>query len=58
MDGSEQEELPKYIIAEIPWEPGLGNHQAILSANGPAEAVKMDLLWRKRDRDPAGIRFG
>jgi len=54
---SEHDELPKYTVAEIPWEPGLGNHRAVLSVNGPAEAVKLDLLWRRSDRDPADKRF-
>ncbi len=54
---SEKKQLPQYTVAEIPWEPGLGNHRAVLTVNEPAEAVRLDLLWRRRDRDPAVKRF-
>jgi len=54
---SEKEQLPQYTVPEMPWDPGLGNHRAILSVNAPSEIVRLDLLWRRRDRDAAGKRF-
>jgi len=47
----------EFSVSDIRWDAGLGNHRAVLSVERPVNAVKLDLLWRRRDRDPANKRF-
>jgi hypothetical protein len=54
---SEKNQSPQYTVVDSPWNPGLGNHRAIITVRNPAEVIKLDLLWRRRDRDPAMKRF-
>jgi len=45
------DEVP-YGVAREPWEEGLGNHRAVVRVEQKAEAVRVNIPWRRRDRDP------
>jgi hypothetical protein len=45
---SEKNQSPQYTVVDSPWNPGLGNHRAIITVRNPAEVIKLDLLWRRR----------
>lgn len=51
------EKSETYSTPEIPWAEGLGNHRAVLEIDKPADAVKLDLAWRRHDRNPEEKRF-
>ena len=46
-----------YTIAETPWEESLGNHRAVLQVDNQAEAVAVDILWRRHDNQPDHKKF-
>ena len=46
-----------YKVAEIPWEEGPGNHRAILQVDEPADAVRLQMTWRRHDKNPEWKRF-
>lgn len=48
---------PLYSVAENPWDESLGNHRAVLQVDNPAEAVAVDLLWRRHDNTPETKKF-
>ncbi|MCY1719376.1 DUF6067 family protein [Prolixibacteraceae bacterium Z1-6] len=50
-------EQPKYSVSDTLWPENLGNHRAILEIDEPAEAVSLDILWRRHDRAPEQKRF-
>ena len=39
------------------WEEQLGNHRAVLQVDNPADAVLVDILWRRHDRNPEDKKF-
>jgi hypothetical protein len=41
-----------YQVADTPWPESFGNHRAVLDIHSDAEAVHIDLPWRRHDRDP------
>ena len=42
-----------YGVADKPWDIRFGNHRARIQVAAPAEAVRVHLAWRRRDRDAA-----
>jgi hypothetical protein len=46
-----------FTVAQEPWPEGLGNQRAVLKVKEPAEAVYLNLLWRRHDRNPEDRRF-
>ena len=47
----------RFTVTDTPWEVGLGNHRAVLDISKDGEAVMLDLLWRRRDRNPDDKKF-
>ena len=41
-----------YRVAQSPWPESFGNHRAVLEIRADAEAIRIDLPWRRHDRDP------
>ena len=41
-----------YGVAKEPWVEGLGNHRAIVRVEQKADAVLVNIPWRRRDHDP------
>ncbi len=41
-----------YSVANVPWPEALGNHRAILKIDNAAEAVDLNLIWRRHDKGP------
>uniref|UniRef100_UPI0032168D20 glycoside hydrolase domain-containing protein n=1 Tax=uncultured Draconibacterium sp. TaxID=1573823 RepID=UPI0032168D20 len=50
-------ERTNYSVAEHSWEENLGNHRAVLEVDNQAEAVVLDIVWRRHDKNPANKRF-
>ncbi len=46
-----------YLSPETPWAESLGNHRAVLQVDNPAEAVSIDILWRRHDNRPERKKF-
>lgn len=46
-----------FSVAEHPWEESLGNHRAVLQIDNPADAVAVDVLWRRHDMNPESKKF-
>jgi len=55
--GYSQNKQPIYTVANIPWEEWKGNHRAELIVEKPADAVVLDLEWRRHDKNPELKRF-
>lgn len=47
----------EYKVSDTPWEEGLGNHRAILQIDHPSEVVRLQLPWRRHDRNPEWKKF-
>lgn len=47
----------KYSTPDKLWEESLGNHRAVLSVAAAADAVALDLEWRRRDANPDKRQF-
>ncbi len=47
----------RFTVSDKPWEVGLGNHRAVLDIRKGGNAVILDLLWRRRDRNPEDKKF-
>jgi hypothetical protein len=47
----------RYAVAEKPWDESLGNHRAVINVRKKANAVYLDLVWRRHDRWPEQKRF-
>ena len=48
-----QSEVPSpYRVATEAWPESFGNHRAVLEISSDEEAVRIDLPWRRHDRDP------
>lgn len=45
-----------YSVPDTPWDLSLGNHRAVIKVKAPAEAVNLDLEWRRHD-DVNGKQF-
>jgi len=41
-----------YEVAEKPWNEGPGNHRAVLQIDEPVDAVRLQMTWRRHDRNP------
>lgn len=54
---SRGQKLINYQVSKNPWEAGLGNHRAVLQIDKPADAVHLQLTWRRHDRNPEWKRF-
>ncbi len=50
--GCIREHLPLYSVVRDPWPESFGNHRAVLDIRKDAEAARIDLPWRRHDRDP------
>jgi len=48
---------PLYTISETPWPENLGNHRAIIQVDQPAEAVSLNIVWRRHDLFPQRKKF-
>jgi hypothetical protein len=46
-----------YSSPETFWEESLGNHRAVLQVDNPAEAVAVNIYWRRHDRYPERKKF-
>jgi hypothetical protein len=46
-----------YTVPDSPWPESFGNHRAVLMVSKPADAVALEILWRRHDRNPAEKRF-
>lgn len=49
--------VASYSVAVTPWAESFGNHRAVIEVPSAAEAVYLDIFWRRHDPDPAGKRF-
>ena len=47
----------RYTVPVSPWSESFGNHRAVIRIARTAEAVSLDLLWRRHDRRPEEKRF-
>ncbi len=50
-------EEPFYSVPEKPWPDIYGSHRAVLNINEPAQAVSLNLLWRRHDKNPDKKQF-
>ncbi len=50
-------ESKQYSVAQKPWEESFGNHRAVIKVENKADAVYLDLIWRRHDRWPERKRF-
>jgi hypothetical protein len=48
---------PVFTVPESPWPESFGNHRAVLHVSKTGDAMMLDILWRRHDRNPAGKRF-
>ncbi len=46
-----------YLTPEDPWPETLGNHRAVLNVKEPADAVELNIVWRRNDRKPEEKKF-
>lgn len=46
-----------YTTPETPWAESLGSHRAVIEIDKPADAVKLDLTWRRHDKNPEDRKF-
>ena len=47
----------EYSVPQSPWAESFGNHRAVLEIPAKSDAVSLDLLWRRHDRNPENRRF-
>ena len=47
----------RYSVAEKQWDESFGNHRAVIEVQNKADAVCLDLVWRRHDRWPEKKRF-
>lgn len=47
----------RYTVSEKLWNESLGNHRAVIKVSKKADAVYLDLIWRRHDRWPQQKRF-
>lgn len=41
-----------YRVARSPWPESFGNHRALLEVHSDGEAMRIEIPWRRHDRDP------
>jgi hypothetical protein len=46
-----------YTVPESPWPESFGNHRAVLHVSKTGDAIMLDIVWRRHDRNPAEKRF-
>lgn len=46
-----------YSIPSSPWKEGMGNHRAVIEIKKPADAVRLNMEWRRPDNQPEKKRF-
>ncbi len=51
------QQIMEYKTTQNPWAESLGNHRAVLQIDQPADAVFLNLPWRRHDRHPEGKKF-
>lgn len=51
------EKKPNYSTSQTPWPESLGNHRAVLQLGEPADAVEINIDWRRHDRNPEEKKF-
>ncbi len=42
----------RYTVPDEPWDEKFGNHRAVFDIKNPAEAVRINFLWRRHDLNP------
>ena len=47
----------KYTTAPDPWPEGMGSQRAVIQVGESADAVCLDLLWRRHDPEPENRQF-
>jgi hypothetical protein len=47
----------RYSVAEKQWDESFGNHRAVIEVQNKADAVYLDLVWRRHDRWPEKKKF-
>lgn len=47
----------EYSVAESPWEESFGNHRAVIKVGRPADAVNLDVEWRRHDKSIDNVMF-
>lgn len=55
--GCKPEKNKLYEVSDVLWDETLGNHRAILKIDQPAEAVALDICWRRHDKNPQDRYF-
>lgn len=55
--GCKSEKSNLYSVSENMWNEELGNHRASIQIDQPAEAVTLDIHWRRHDKAPQDKRF-
>ncbi len=48
---------PEYNTPKSPWPENLGNHRAVLEVSNPADAVELNIVWRRHDHNPEEKKF-
>lgn len=48
---------PEYATPQSPWPESLGNHRAVLEVVEPADAVGLNIIWRRHDKNPEEKKF-
>jgi len=46
-----------YTLPSEPWNESFGNHRAIIEVKTCGDAVGLEFLWRRHDKDPGSRRF-
>lgn len=46
-----------YRVPDTPWAEGFGNHRAVIEVEKDAEAVRLDMKWRRPDTNPENKLF-
>jgi hypothetical protein len=41
-----------YTVPAASWPEQFGNHRAVINIKEPADAVHINFLWRRHDKDP------
>lgn len=52
-----QPRMYPYAVAEKPWYEGMGNHRAVIEVKESAQAVELQLEWRRGDEAEIQKRF-
>ena len=55
--GVPSKEKITYSVPKSLWPESFGNHRAIIEISNPADVIKLDLIWRRHDREPEKKRL-